>query len=162
MKLGSKEEWHAWCTSHMRPANIPSTPDKTYKKSGWQGYNYWLGTVATRDNHGALQTLNLAQSLAHSYQLLQDTLPSLVGTKRAYSQKQTARDAANFVQFLDQEEGLLLFKLATAKAKNSQLKNFFAVARVAASTSKVVISRRLPGSASTANLFTFASNAAKF
>ena len=33
-----------WCKSEAREANIPSTPDRTYKHDGWQGYGHWLGT----------------------------------------------------------------------------------------------------------------------
>ena len=28
----------------MRPANIPSSSQRTYKHEGWQGYGHWLGT----------------------------------------------------------------------------------------------------------------------
>ena len=47
----SEKEWKAWCKSGARPANMPSTPDTTYKHDGWQGYGHWLGTgtVAHKD-----------------------------------------------------------------------------------------------------------------
>ena len=28
----------------MRPPNVPTRPDRTYKDGGWQGYGHWLGT----------------------------------------------------------------------------------------------------------------------
>ena len=30
--------------SDARPANMPSTPDRTYTHEAWQGYRLWLGT----------------------------------------------------------------------------------------------------------------------
>ena len=33
-----------WSKSSARPANMPSTPNATYKREGWQGYGHWLGT----------------------------------------------------------------------------------------------------------------------
>ena len=51
LKLKSPKEWKTWCKSGVRPANIPASPDKTYKHEGWQGYGHWLGTstVAPKD-----------------------------------------------------------------------------------------------------------------
>ena len=28
----------------MRPPNLPSNPERTYKDGGWQGWGHWLGT----------------------------------------------------------------------------------------------------------------------
>ena len=44
LKLKSSKEWLVWCKCKMRPANIPATPEKFYKRDGWQGYGHWLGT----------------------------------------------------------------------------------------------------------------------
>ena len=44
LKLKSLREWQHWATTGVRPANIPSTPERTYKHDGWQGYGHWLGT----------------------------------------------------------------------------------------------------------------------
>ena len=44
LKLENKKGWEAWSKSGLRPANIPSTPQATYKHDGWKGYGYWLGT----------------------------------------------------------------------------------------------------------------------
>ena len=51
LKLKNRVEWKAWCKTGARPANMPSTPDRTYKHDGWQGYGAWLGTgaVAPKD-----------------------------------------------------------------------------------------------------------------
>ena len=41
--LKSKKEWNAWRKSGGRPHDIPSTPDQTYKSSGWTSYGDFLG-----------------------------------------------------------------------------------------------------------------------
>ena len=46
--LVSWAEWKAWCKEGLRPACLPSTPDKIYKDSGWQGWGHWLGTGSQR------------------------------------------------------------------------------------------------------------------
>jgi len=28
----------------MRPAGVPSAPDRVYKDGGWQGWGHWIGT----------------------------------------------------------------------------------------------------------------------
>ena len=52
LKLGSRRQWEAW-SSGLRPADIPSNPDITYKHDGWQGYGHWLGTgnVGVKKDH---------------------------------------------------------------------------------------------------------------
>ena len=44
LKLNSHSEWQDWAKTGVRPANMPSTPQATYKHDGWQGYGHWLGT----------------------------------------------------------------------------------------------------------------------
>ena len=44
LKLKNHREWRVWCKSEARDAKISSTPDRTYKHDGWQGYGHWLGT----------------------------------------------------------------------------------------------------------------------
>ena len=44
LKLKGCNEWEDWAKTGVRPANIPSNPDRTYKHDGWQGYGHWLGT----------------------------------------------------------------------------------------------------------------------
>ena len=39
-----QKEWKDWAKTGVRPANMPSSPDKIYKHDGWQGYGHWLGT----------------------------------------------------------------------------------------------------------------------
>ena len=42
--LATRVEWKAWGKEGMRPANVPSNPNRTYKHDGWQGWGHWLGT----------------------------------------------------------------------------------------------------------------------
>ena len=42
--LAGRAEWEAWCKEGRRPPNVPSTPNRTYKDGGWQGWGHWLGT----------------------------------------------------------------------------------------------------------------------
>ncbi len=44
LNLKSSTEWRKWVASGKCPANIPSSPDSTYKGKGWRGYPDWLGT----------------------------------------------------------------------------------------------------------------------
>ena len=40
--LASAKEWKALGKEGMRPPNVPSNPDATYKHDGWQGWGHWL------------------------------------------------------------------------------------------------------------------------
>ena len=42
--LASRFEWNEWSKEGMRPPNVPSNPNATYKDSGWQGWVHWLGS----------------------------------------------------------------------------------------------------------------------
>ena len=43
-------EWHDYCKSGKKPADIPANPNRIYAKMGWVGWGDWLGTgtVAAR------------------------------------------------------------------------------------------------------------------
>ena len=36
--LASAKEWKMWSKEGMRPPNVPSNPNATYKNGGWQGW----------------------------------------------------------------------------------------------------------------------------
>ena len=42
--LANQKQWWSWCASGVRPACVPSHPNRTYKGDGWQGWGHWLGT----------------------------------------------------------------------------------------------------------------------
>jgi superfamily II DNA or RNA helicase len=44
--LQSKTEWTAYAKSGKLPADIFTTPSRTYKDAGWKGWGDWLGTGA--------------------------------------------------------------------------------------------------------------------
>ncbi len=44
LNLKNRDEWQIYCKSGKKPENIPSNPNRTYKKLGWSGYGDWLGT----------------------------------------------------------------------------------------------------------------------
>jgi hypothetical protein len=41
--LNGQVEWREWCKSGQKPEDIPTAPDRSYKKE-WRGYPDWLGT----------------------------------------------------------------------------------------------------------------------
>jgi hypothetical protein len=47
--LNSTIEWHEYCQSGKKPADIPSNPNLTYVNEGWAGYGDWLGTGRVRE-----------------------------------------------------------------------------------------------------------------
>ena len=68
LNLTDTRSWELWRKSGARPANIPSTPSRFYKDSGWQGYGHWLGTgnISTKPRQPFLPfatALVFAQSL---------------------------------------------------------------------------------------------------
>lgn len=42
-KIINCKEWDAYCKSGKKPKNIPHSPQKIYKNTGWTGWNYFLG-----------------------------------------------------------------------------------------------------------------------
>ena len=44
LKLGGQNDWRKFCGSGLKPNNIPSTPNGTYKNIGWVNWMNWLGT----------------------------------------------------------------------------------------------------------------------
>ena len=62
--LASKVAWQAWCKAGNRPLDVPSTPDRAYKGTGWQGWGAWLGTGNQRSKEFLLY--DEAQAFARS------------------------------------------------------------------------------------------------
>ena len=48
--MSGEREWRAWCKAGMRPAGVPSNPQRVYKNGGWQGWGHWLAT-GNQSNH---------------------------------------------------------------------------------------------------------------
>ena len=49
LDLNSTNEWHSYCKSGKKPADIPAAPKNAYLKMGWAGMGDWLGTGRVRD-----------------------------------------------------------------------------------------------------------------
>jgi hypothetical protein len=57
----SNRDWRKYCNSGKRPNNIPPSPYRTYKDSGWKGWVDWQGTeyLSFKDAKKFVRTLNL-------------------------------------------------------------------------------------------------------
>jgi 3-mercaptopyruvate sulfurtransferase SseA len=47
--LGSVAEWHTYCKSGKKPADIPTKPNRSYENAGWTTWGDWLGTGRIAD-----------------------------------------------------------------------------------------------------------------
>ena len=67
LRLPRMREWQAWSKEGLRPANVPSMPNRVYKDHGWQGWGHWLGS----SNHKTKVFLPFqeAQDVARSLRL---------------------------------------------------------------------------------------------
>jgi superfamily II DNA or RNA helicase len=45
LNLKSAKEWYKWFKRGVRPENIPTNPDRTYKDKGWKSWADFLGTI---------------------------------------------------------------------------------------------------------------------
>ena len=54
----------------MRPPNMPSTPQSTYKDAGWQGWGHWLGTGTKQHQKKSFLPFDEALLVARSLRLL--------------------------------------------------------------------------------------------
>jgi predicted helicase len=43
LELKTQTEWRAYARSELRPDNIPTNPQRTYKHTGWKGWPDWVG-----------------------------------------------------------------------------------------------------------------------
>jgi hypothetical protein len=48
--LKSQSEWHDYCNSGKKPADIPRHANRTYANDGWAGFGDWLGTGRLADH----------------------------------------------------------------------------------------------------------------
>jgi hypothetical protein len=47
--LKNTQDWQNFCRSGQKPHDIPTTPDRVYKDSGWRGLSDWLGVDSSRN-----------------------------------------------------------------------------------------------------------------
>jgi superfamily II DNA or RNA helicase len=74
LKLKSVTEWKKFCRGQLPekgtlPADIPSCPQKTYKKRGWRGYGDWIGTGTIAPRLRAYRPFEEARAFVHSLKL---------------------------------------------------------------------------------------------
>ena len=62
LNLANMREWQQWSKEGVRPPNVPSHPNATYKDHGWRGWGHWLGTGNTQC--GTEQFLPFGEALA--------------------------------------------------------------------------------------------------
>ena len=73
LKLKSTNEWNQYCHSTKKPENIPMTPDRIYKKSGWISWGDWLGTGIIATFYLQYRMFNTARKFVHSLKLKNQT-----------------------------------------------------------------------------------------
>ena len=70
LSLKSTKDWKSYCTSGLKPEDIPTKPYRTYEKSGWINMGDWLGVeIIASYNKKYLQFEN-AREFAQSLKLL--------------------------------------------------------------------------------------------
>lgn len=65
LNLKSGEEWIKYSKSGEKPIDIPSSPEGTYKNSGWLGMGDWLGTGTIAPGQKQFRSYNDAKSFVH-------------------------------------------------------------------------------------------------
>jgi len=72
LRLTGQKQWRKYCQSGNKPDNIPSGPDKTYKKE-WKGWGDWLGTGIIANQNRQYRSFNDTRKFVHSLQLRNQT-----------------------------------------------------------------------------------------
>jgi hypothetical protein len=69
--LGLKNvaEWYTYCRSGGKPPDIPATPERVYKDSGWQGVADWLGTDVVAPQNRRYRAFEEARGFVHGLAL---------------------------------------------------------------------------------------------
>jgi superfamily II DNA or RNA helicase len=69
LKLKNSNEWSQYCKSGLIPADIPTTPSRTYKNSGWLSLGDWLGTGKIADINKIFRPFVEARRYVHKLNL---------------------------------------------------------------------------------------------
>jgi hypothetical protein len=64
--LKNIDEWRAWAKGNEHPKDIPSDPDKVYKKKGWKSWADWLGTGRVYLNSYGIRPFEEARKYARN------------------------------------------------------------------------------------------------
>jgi hypothetical protein len=69
LKFKGEAEWHEWSKTSVRPKDIPSNPQKTYRSEGWESWGDWLGTGFVAHSRRIHRPFEQARSFVHSLDL---------------------------------------------------------------------------------------------
>jgi hypothetical protein len=73
LNLNNVVEWRSYTNSGELPADIPATPERTYKGKGWAGHSDWLGTGTIAPKDRKYRTFKKARAFARSLKLKNET-----------------------------------------------------------------------------------------
>ena len=65
LKLQGVKEWRHFCNSDSKPDNIPTSPNQTYKNTGWIDFGDWLGTNRISNGNKVFLPFEEARSIVH-------------------------------------------------------------------------------------------------
>ena len=86
LSLVTAREWEVWAAGAGRPGNIPTRPDRVYKRAGWIGYGHWLGASTSETAHhmrgNDFMAFDEALALARSLQLARGNAVHATGNGR--------------------------------------------------------------------------------
>ncbi len=69
LSLLNNFQWRDYCKTGLKPSNIPSTPEKTYKNVGWKNFGDWLGTSNISSNKRIYLEFHKARDVVRSLNL---------------------------------------------------------------------------------------------
>ena len=70
LNCNNKSEWADFCKSGNKPANIPSDPEKVYKRlKDWISWGDWLGTGSVAPSDREFRSFEKARSFVHALKL---------------------------------------------------------------------------------------------
>jgi len=69
LKLNSVKEWMTFCRLNKLPDNIPTNPQRTYKETGWKGWDDWLGSNRKATNKITFYSFLEAKNLMRQYNI---------------------------------------------------------------------------------------------
>ncbi|MBT7317202.1 MAG: DEAD/DEAH box helicase family protein [Lentimicrobiaceae bacterium] len=72
LKLKNSSEWRKYSKSLEKPHDIPASPEKVYKNSGWNGFGEWLGTGRLSSKDISYRNFKYARKFVHNL-LLKNT-----------------------------------------------------------------------------------------
>lgn len=69
LKLKNQYQWKEYCKTKLKPNDIPTNPNRTYKDEGWKDFGDWLGTGAIATRSKEYKSFLDARKFVHSLQL---------------------------------------------------------------------------------------------